>query len=160
MVNLAHPVKKLNSKDNNVTRKCSFQVDGKFLLILFTQFRTEKRKMRLGFSLDSLGNIRCPFPYDSIRFDFEFITLPSQTLKGQFPVNGIFRAGGIFDNRRLLSHFYLFIFRVISSPTNNRISNRSENFANWKLALRPFNVCPTILTEAYSKSNLLSLSVF
>ena len=55
--------------------------------------------------------------------------------KGQFPVTGIFRAGGILDNKWLLSRNYLFKFRATFSPANNRISARSENYTNWRSAL-------------------------
>ena len=54
--------------------------------------------------------------------------------KAQFPVSGIFRAGGIFDNKKLLSHNYLFNVRATISPVNNEISARSENSTDWKSA--------------------------
>ena len=55
--------------------------------------------------------------------------------KAQFPVSGIFRAGGILDNKKLLSRNYLINFRAIFSPANNRIPARSENCTDWKSAL-------------------------
>ena len=55
--------------------------------------------------------------------------------KGQFPISGIFWAGGILDNKRLLSRNNLFNFRVTFPPTKNRISARSLNSTDWKLAL-------------------------
>ena len=56
--------------------------------------------------------------------------------KAQFPVSGIFRAGGILDNKKLLSRNYLFNFRATFSPSNNRISARSENCTDWKSAFK------------------------
>ena len=56
-------------------------------------------------------------------------------VKGQFPVGGIFRAGGILDNKKLLSRNYLFNFTATFSPTNNGISTLSENSTDWKSAL-------------------------
>ena len=57
--------------------------------------------------------------------------------KGQFPVRGIFRAGGILVNKKLLSRNYLFNFRAKFSLKNNRISVRSENSTDWKSAVKP-----------------------
>ena len=57
--------------------------------------------------------------------------------KGQFPVSGIVRAGGILDNKKLLSRNYPFNFRATFSLANKKISARSENSTNWKSALRP-----------------------
>ena len=57
--------------------------------------------------------------------------------KGQFPVSGISRAGGILDNEMLLSRNNLFNFRATFSLVNKRISARSENSTDWKLALMP-----------------------
>ena len=45
--------------------------------------------------------------------------LDDEKLYGQFPVSGICRAGGIFDDKRLLSRNYLFNFRVTFSPAKN-----------------------------------------
>ena len=56
--------------------------------------------------------------------------------KGQFPVSGISRAGGILDNEMLLSRNNLFNFRATFSLVNKGISARSENSTDWKLALR------------------------
>ena len=61
--------------------------------------------------------------------------LIDEPTKGQFPVGGIFRAGGILDNKKLLSRNYLFNFKATFSPTNNGISARSENSTDWKSAL-------------------------
>ena len=55
--------------------------------------------------------------------------------KGQFPVNGIFRAGGILDNKRLPSRNYLLNFRAALSLASNRNSTPSENSTHWKSAL-------------------------
>ena len=55
--------------------------------------------------------------------------------KAQFPVSGIFRAGGIFDNKKLLSHNYLFNVRATFSPLNSEISVRAENSTDWRSAL-------------------------
>ena len=55
---------------------------------------------------------------------------------GQFPVSGISRADGILDNEMLLSRNNLFNFRATFSPVNKRISARSENFTDWKLAFK------------------------
>ena len=55
--------------------------------------------------------------------------------KGQFPVSGIFGAGGILDTKKLLSRNDLLNFRATFSLTNNRISARSENSTDWKSAL-------------------------
>ena len=55
--------------------------------------------------------------------------------KGQFPVSGIFRAGGILDNKKLLSRNYPFNFRATFSLANKRISDCSENSSDWKSAL-------------------------
>ena len=55
--------------------------------------------------------------------------------KGQFPVSGIFRAGGILDNKKSLRRNYPFNFRAKFSLANKRISARSENSTDWKSAL-------------------------
>ena len=62
-----------------------------------------------------------------------------QMRKGQFPVSGISRAGGILDNEMLLSRSNLFNFRATFSLVNKRISARSENSTDWKLALTDTN---------------------
>ena len=46
--------------------------------------------------------------------------------EGWFPVSGIFRAGGILQNKRLLSRNFLFNFSVIFPLINNRVSTRSD----------------------------------
>ena len=56
--------------------------------------------------------------------------------KGQFPVSSIFRAGGVSDNKKLLSRNYPFNFRETFSLANKRISTRSENSIDWKSALK------------------------
>ena len=63
-------------------------------------------------------------------------TVQESSPKGQFPVSGIFRAGGILDNKMLLNRNNLFNFRATFSLVNKRISARSENSTDWKLALR------------------------
>ena len=47
-----------------------------------------------------------------------------------------FRAGGIFDNEKLLSRNYLFNFRATYPPANNRNSACSENSTDWKSAFK------------------------
>ena len=54
--------------------------------------------------------------------------------KPNFQSAEIFWAGGILDNKKLLSRNYLFNFRATFSPANNRISARSENSADWRSA--------------------------
>ena len=61
-------------------------------------------------------------------------------LKGQFLVSGIFRAGGILDNKMLLNRNNQFNFRVTFSLVNKRISTRSENSTDWKLALKNIKI--------------------
>ena len=60
--------------------------------------------------------------------------------KGQFPVSGIFRAGRILDNKKLLSSNYLFNFRATFSLANKRISASSENSTDWKSALTVLHI--------------------
>ena len=76
------------------------------------------------------------------------LNLVKHFCKGQFPVSGISRAGGILDNEMLLSRNNLFNFRATFSLVNKRISARSENSTDWKLALRPFSY-----SERESESN-------
>ena len=56
--------------------------------------------------------------------------------KGQSPVSRNFRAGGILDNKILLSHKNLFNFRATFSLVNKRTFARSQNSTDWKLAFK------------------------
>ena len=76
-------------------------------------------------------------------------------LKANFPVSGIFRAGGILDNKRLLSRNYLFNLATFS-PANNGISARSESFTDWKLAVttvRTINVFKSDKNNSMKRRN-------
>ena len=70
-----------------------------------------------------------------MKLSFSIAQLGNPISKCQFPVSGIFRAGGILDNEKLLSRNYIFNFRATFSLTNNSISVRSENSTDWKSAL-------------------------
>ena len=78
-----------------------------------------------------------------------FFRLVEIRYKGQFPVSGIFRAGGILDNKKLLSRNYPFNFRATFSLSNKRISARSENSTDWKSALRVKKKLRNFLRKAY-----------
>ena len=75
------------------------------------------------------------FVFADFRMGLSAENLPYRR-KGQFPVSGIFRAGGISDNKMSLSRNNLLNFRATFSLVNKRISARSENSTDWKLALR------------------------
>ena len=68
-------------------------------------------------------------------------TLHNLWPKAQFPVSGIFRAGGILDNKKLLSRNYPFNFSATFSLANKRISARWENSTDWKSALTKIQSC-------------------
>ena len=46
---------------------------------------------------------------------------------------------GILDNKTLLSHNHVFNFRATFSSANNRLSARSENSTDWKLACNHYH---------------------
>ena len=75
-------------------------------------------------------NIRCAHKVHNK----SYLMTAVKTFKGQLPVSGMFRAGRILDSLWLLSRNYLFIFREIFFPANNRISARSGNSTDWKSA--------------------------
>ena len=71
----------------------------------------------------------------SVSFELQKFTITSEQ-RDQVTVSGIFRGGGILDNKKLLSRNYLFNFRATLSPANDRASACSENSIDWRSAFR------------------------